>query len=355
MGNTSIVAMAMQRYLAVSHTGLVVALAALSAGCGGGGGGASSPSTGTSGGTGTTTLLEQPQASSIAGNVVVPLASNSSPPTGTFKLILWQPDPFTSNGEPIPSTWSASSQTGFAPANPVSDQLGFQDQAGTSTAQMDGDTVGAYINSKDVPNSPVIPGGGEGGCGQSTSSPTQKMMITPQYTWSSGTGSFPFASATAVLSGAMDLQIPIASGEAYVVQDLLFEDPNGVRVSYGIKLFANGVTNPIVGCGLDAPSKSYTLNSPLGIDERFVSKAASSMSDTGVPWLGWQHVEWSITQSQFNAALQFLAMQFPGQVQDTDPAQYTLAQEHLNAELNFYPAPAELGWSMSGLKITLIN
>ncbi len=332
-----------------------MALAALSAGCGGGGGGASS-NTSPGAGTGTvTSLLEQPQASSIAGNVVVPLADNSSPPTGTFKLILWQPDPFTTNGELVPSAWSASSQTGFAPSNPISDQLGFQDQAGTSTAQMDGDTVGAYINSKDVPNSPVIPGGGEGGCGQSTSSPTQKMMITPQYTWSSGTAPMPFASSTAVLSGSMDLQIPTASGEAYIVQDLLFEDPNGVRVSYGIKLFANGVTKPVVGCGLDAPSKSYTLNSPLGIDERFVSKAANSTSDTGVPWLGWQHFEWSITQSQFSAALQFLATQFPGQVQDTDPAQYMLAQEHLNAELNFYSGPAELGWSMSGLKITLAN
>ena len=311
MGNTSKVAA--QGKFAVLHTGIVLPLAALIAGCGGGGG-ASAPSTSPGSGTGTmTTLLEQPQASSITGNVVVPLADNSSPPTGTFKLVLWQPDPFTTNGELVPSAWSASSQTGFAPSNPISDQLGFQNQPGTSTAQMDGDTVGAYINSTDVPNSPVIPGGGTGGCGQSTSAPTQKMMITPQYTWASGMGPVPFASSTAVLSGSMDLQIPTASGEAYVVQDLLFEDPNGVRVSYGIKLFANGVTNPVVGCGLDAPSKSYTLNSPLGIDQRFVSKTASSTSDTGVPWLGWQHFEWSITQSQFSAVFRnFWRRSFPG-------------------------------------------
>ncbi len=37
------------------------------------------------------------------------------------------------------------------------------------------------------------------------------------------------------------------------------------------------------------------------------------------------------------------------------PTQYKLAQVHLNAEINFLPSPAELGWSMSGLKIWLVN
>ena len=353
MGNTSKVPT--ERNFAVSHAGIVSALAALIAGCGGGGG-ASTSSTSAGAATGTvTTLFEQPQASSITGNVVVPLAGNSAPPTGIFKLVLWQPDPFTPNGQLVPTAWSANSQTGFAPSNPMSDQLGFQNLPGTSTAQMEGDTVGAYINSTDVPSSPVIPGGTGGGCGHVTSSPIQKMMITPQYIWSSGAEPVPFASSTMVLGGSLELQVPTATGEAYVVADLRFEDPNGVRVSYGVKLFANGVTSPVVGCGHDAPSNSYTINSPLGIDERFVSKAANSTSDSGVAWLGWQHFEWSINQNQFTAALQFLATQFPGQVQDVDPTHYKLAQVHLNAEINFLPGPAELGWSMSGLKIWLVH
>jgi len=224
---------------------------------------------------------------------------------------------------------------------------------------MEGDTVGAYINSHDLPSSPVGAGSGGGGCGHVAVPPVQKMiqkmMITPQYIWSSGTEPVPFASSTTVLSGSLDLQVPTASGDAYVVADLLFKDPNGVRVSYGVKLFGNGVTNPVVGCGYDAPSNSYTIDSPLGIDERFVSKAANSTSDTGVPWLGLRHFEWSINQSQFTAALQYLATQFPGQIQVVDPTQYILAQVHLNAEINFLPSPAELGWSMSGLKIWLVN
>lgn len=352
MGNTSKVAW--ERHFAVSHTGIVLALAAFIAGCGGGGASTSSTSAGAGVTDTVTTLFEQPQESSITGNVVVPLADNSKPPAGTFKLVLWQPDSFTTNGELVPTAWNASSQTGFAPSNPMSDQLGFQNTPGTSTAQMEGDTVGAYINSKDVPSSPVDPGGA-GGCGHVTTPSVQKMMITPQYIWSSGTEPVPFASSTTVLSGSLDLQVPTASGEAYVVADLLFEDPNGVRVSYGVKLFANGVTNPVVGCGYDAPSNSYTIDSPLGIDERFVSKAANSTSDTGVPWLGWQHFEWSINQSQFTAALQYLATQFPGQIKVVDPTQYMLAEVHLNAEINFLPSPAELGWSMSGLKLWLVN
>jgi hypothetical protein len=354
MGNRS--KSATERHFAVSHTGIVLALTALIAGCGGGGGGGAptSSTSASAGGTGTvTTLLEQPQASGIAGNVVVPLANNSTPPTGTFILVVEQPDPFTKNGELVPTAWNASSQTGFAPSNPMSDQLGFQDTPGTSTAQADGDTVGAYINSKDVPSSPVDPGSANGGCGHAATPSVQKMMITPQYTWSSGTEPVPFASSTTMLNGSLDLQVPTASGDAYVVLDLLFEDPNGVRYSYGIKLFANGVTKPVVGCGYDAPSKSYTLDSPLGIDERFVSKAANSASDTGVPWLGMQHFAWSISQSQFTAALQYLSTQFPGQIQIVDPTQFKLAQVHLNAEINFLPSAADLGWSMSGLNISL--
>lgn len=346
-----------ERDFAALHIGMVSALAALIAGCGGGGGSTSSTSTST--GTGSTstvtTLFEQPQESSIAGNLVVPLASSTKAPIGTFGLVLLQTDPFTTNGELVPTGWSASTQTGFAPSNPMSDQLGFQNTPGTSTAQMDGNTVGAYINSKDVPTSPVDPGGMNGGCGQGTSSPVQKMMITPQYIWPAGAQPVPFASTTAVLNGSMDLQVPTASGDAYVTLDLLFEDPNGVRISYGLEIFHNGSTKPALGCGYDAPSNSYKLDSPLGIDQQYVSIAAGTASFTGVPWLGWQHFGWSISQSQFTAALQFLAQQFPGKIQDVDPTQYTLAEQHLNAEINFLPAPAELGWSMNGLNIWLAN
>jgi hypothetical protein len=266
----------------------------------------------------------------------VPPATQTAPPKGAFELVLWQPNPFRPDGLLVPTGWDAGSQTGFTPPSPLNAQLGFRSTGGTSTAQMEGDTVGAYLNSQDLPSSTA----------------GQKMMITPQFTFAPGLQPVPFTSSNSVLSGSMDLQIPTAVGKnAYVVLDLLFKDPNGVRISYGVAIFHNGATHPIVGSGYDAPSNSYMLNSPLGVDQRFVTKVQGSGSATGAPWLGWQHFEWSISQTQFAAALAHLAAQFPQNVQLTDPTKYVLAEIHLNAEIHFQSAPAELGWSMHGLTV----
>jgi hypothetical protein len=250
---------------------------------------------------------------------------------------LWQPNPDLSNGQLVPTVWDAGAQTGFTPSSPLSaTQLGFQNKVGTSTAQMGSDVVGAYLNSADLPSS----------------TPGQKMMITPQFIFESGSEPMPFASSNSTLSGSMDLQIPTAVGaDTYVVADLLFVGPNGVRVSYGVEIFHNGEASSRVGSGYDAPSNSYMLNSPLGIDQRFVTQVQGSAAWTGTPWLGWQTFQWSISEAQFVAALNYLVTEFPGKVQSTDPTQYALAEVHLNAEFHYQPAPAELGWSMHGWKV----
>ena len=306
------------------------------AGCGGGSGpvttssGVSSP--------GSTVLFQQPQESGIAGQFFVPLATHTSPRTGMFELILWQPNPDTADGGARADRWDAGSETGFTPTSPLTAQLGFQDQAGTSTAQMEGGTVGAYINSANLPGSPA----------------GQTMMITPQFLFSPGTEPVPFSSRNSVLASSMDLQIPTAAGnDTYVVADFLFEDPNGVRVSIGAKIFGNGETNPVVGSGYDAPSHTYLLNSPLEGAQQFVTQVAGSASTTGTPWAGWRHYEWSVSQAQFVAAINYLAAQYPGKVTTTDPTMYVLAEVHLNAEFHFQPDPAELGWSMTGWKVSL--
>ncbi len=293
---------------------------------------------GSSGGTSAAAILfEQPQESGIAGLLFVPTATHIPPPNGTFALVLWQPNPNAPNGQLVPTAWDAGTQTGFTPGSPLTAmQLGFQPKAGSSTAQMDGDTVGAYLTSADLPGAPV----------------GQKMMITPEFIFQPGNEPAPFANANTSLSGSMDLQIPTATGnDTYVVADLLFIGADGVRISYGISIFDNGQTRALVGTGYDVPSNSYMLNSPLGVDQQFVTQVPGSASWTGAPWLGWQHFEWSISQAQFVAALNYLAAQFPGKVQSTDPTQYMLAEVHLNAEFHFQPAPAELGWSMRGWKV----
>ena len=298
-----------------------------------------SSSGGSTGGSSTSTILfEQPQESGIAGQLFVPPAAHHSPPQGVFELVLWQPNPSTATGQLVPTAWDAASQTGFTPSSSLSTtQLGFQNKPGSSTAQMDGDTVGAYLNSADLPGSPA----------------GQKMMITPQFLFATGNQPVPFASSNSVLSASMDLQIPTAAGNStYIVADFMFVDPNGARISYGVKIFNNGSSGPsLVGGNYNPPSNVYELNSPLEVGQRFITQVQGSASATGTPWLGWRHFEWSISHAQFVDALNYLTVQFPGKVRSTDPTQYVLAEVHLNAEFHFQPAPAELGWSMRGWKV----
>jgi hypothetical protein len=316
----------------------MLVLSSVVAGCGGGSA-SSTSGMGSSGGTGTgqgTILFTQPQESGIGGNLLVPLATQTKVPAGTFTLVLWQPNPYQSNGLLVPTSWDAGSQTGFTPSDPTTAQLGFQNLAGTSTAQMEGDTVGAYINSQDLPPSTA----------------DQKMMITPQFDFASGSQPMPFANSQSVLHGSVDLQIPTAVGsDVYVLADLLFEGANGVRISYGVSIFRNGGAGTTAGTGYDTPSSTYMLNSPLGVDETYITRATNSALATGTTWTGWRHFEWSISQAQFVSALQHLAAAFPVNVTSTDPTQYVLAEVHLNAEFHTKGQPAQLGWSMQGMNV----
>ena len=316
----------------------VLALVSAVTGCGGSGSSASGTGSGTGppAGPTTTELFAQPSESGISGNLAVPPATNTPVPNGTFELVLWQPDRFTSTGLLVLTGWDAGSKTGFTPSNPAVAQLGFRDLAGTSTAQMEGDTVGAYINSQDLPPSTA----------------DQKMMITPELTFASGSQPMPFASGNATLHGSLDLQVPTAVGpDAYVVLDMLFQTTSGVKISYGVAIFHNGAAPSAVTTGYDSPSNSYKLNSPLGVDQRFVTRASDSAGPTGTPWSGWRHFDWSISEAQFVSALEDLTASYPGQVTSTDPAQYVLAKVHLNAEFHTRGQSADLGWSMRGLQL----
>ena len=321
-----------------SYTLVALVITTAFAGSSSSSGGTVSPSESNSRSSGTTTVLfSQPQVSEIAAHFFVPLAVHEAPPKGTFEMVLWQPNPNSSNGLLVPTAWDAGSVTGFTPASSLpTTQLGFQNQTGTSTAQMDSDSVGAYVNSTDLPGSPA----------------GQKMMITPQFSFAPGSEPVPFASSGSTLNSSMYLQIPIASGrKTYVVADYLFKGPNGVRLSFGVKIFSNGGHHPVMGTGYDVPSNTYMLNSPLLPNQRYVTVTTGSATATGTPWLGWQQFSWSVSEAQFVAGLQFLATQYPGTVETVDPTQYVLEEVHLNAELHFNPNPAELGWSMRGWQV----
>jgi hypothetical protein len=288
---------------------------------------------------GTTVLFEQPTESGIADKVWVAHVTKGGMPTGSFDMIVMQSDPHTATGNLVSNSWDAGAVTGFVPTSPSGAQLSFTGKTGSSTAQMQGDTVGAYINSTDLP----------------TTKTNQLMMITPQYRFPPGATPVPFASSTSLLNGELDLQVPTATGDdTYVTADLLFLDPRGTRISIGVKLFQNGVAgSTVLGTLYDASEKVYILNSPLAPRQQFLTQVQGSATSTGTPWTGWRHFEWTIDQAQFAAALKYLVAKYPGKIQSTDTTQYVLDEVHLNAEFHYSPASAELGWSMQGLKLWL--
>jgi hypothetical protein len=285
---------------------------------------------------GTTVLFEQPLESGIANNFFVAHVTKAGIPMGVFDLVALQPDPETSTGHLVPNSWDAGSKTGFVPTTPSTAQFGFTNQVGTSTAQMEGDTVGAYLNSKDLP----------------TTRSNQLMMISPQYKFAPGTTPVPYASSTSLLNGEMDLQIPTAVGkDTYVSADLSFLDPNGVRISISVNLFHNGAAHLYLTSIYDSSENIYILEVPLAEGQQFLTPMQGSALETGTPWVGWQHFQWTIDQAQFVAALKYLIAKYPGKITSTDPTQYVLDEVHLNAEFHYSPAAAELGWSMRGLTV----
>ena len=138
------------------------------------------------------TLFEQPSLDGIAGNFFVPPAAHKPPPVGIFSLILWQPNPNRGDGMLVPTQWAAGAKTGFYPSAPVDrHQSGFRDIPGTTTVQADGDTVGAYINSADLP----------------AGSHKYKMMITPQYLASPAGRVRPFGQSGRAILISLELQV----------------------------------------------------------------------------------------------------------------------------------------------------
>lgn len=276
-----------------------------------------------------TLLWQQPDLDAIT--VYVPPANHVQPLAGQFALILWQPDPATSNGLLVPNTWSAEDKTGLYSI----DQLGFSNKAGSSVAQVSGAAVGAYINSADI-----------------RASTQYKMMITPQVTFSPQTK--PFVTANAIVVG-LNVQVPTATdtekpgSNSYVDSDLLFVDATtGTRISYSAGLFFHGHANPQGTChiGFDVPSNGNMVNCPMLPNMPYMSVGNTSTLWQGTPWRGYRHFWYRISKAQFAAAIKAVGHG------SENPDDYVLREFHLNAELHYQSAPASLGWSMKGVSIS---
>ncbi|MCY2987356.1 MAG: hypothetical protein NTY19_05755 [Planctomycetota bacterium] len=146
-------------------------------------------------------------------------------------------------------------------------------------------------------------------------------MVTPQIRFAPETAVRPFCTDNGRLDLSLDLQIPVAAcGEkkgslAYVNPVLLLVDPQrGVKISFVVGLFSRrstgGPQKVIQHIAHDGPTKSWMIQCKLREQ-----------------------------QPETNYSL--------------DPADFQLSSFHLNAELTFETAPAELGWSMRRALLTL--
>jgi hypothetical protein len=296
----------------------------------------------------------------LSGNFHVPLAEHSYPHDTPFNLILWQPNPNRSDGKLVPSGWKAGDVTGFYPTTPVEEhQAAFRDQAGSSTVQIEGSTVGAYINSADLTN------------GSSGS----KMMITPAYMIPEGERFRPFKKTDSAIVNSLQLQVPTARDEnksgnfTYVVADFVFRDEKSqTTISYGVTLFHHDPRNidPTVlpreevlirteTGGYDRPSHSYQVSNMLAPGSRIVTPLFQSTLFQVRPWKGWRKFDFAITYGNFRNALEALRTREAEFKGSHDPADYIFLEWHLNAELQYSSGPAELGWSLRETRVELMS
>lgn len=294
-------------------------------------------------------IFEQPALDGLAGNFCVPPATKQPPPSGIFSTILWQPNPNRIDGTLYPSTWDAGEKTGFHLQPPVSNYSGsFRSTTGSSTLQIQGDTIGVYLNSADLP----------------AGSPGMKFMITPQYTIPKEARIHPFATPEVSVIATLELQIPTAVDEqvkrnnTYANAVLLFTDAtSGTKLSYTGGFFFNGHANSRENIGYDIPTQSFMIQSPLRTNSTWTTMLPDSAPQQGTPWLGWKKFNFAITEENFKTALLAVKNAAPTSRASMNPADYSLDHFHLNAEMHFQTnaAPTELGWSMRNARMFIRN
>jgi hypothetical protein len=294
-------------------------------------------------------LFEQSSLDGIEGHYSVPTAEHRPPTPGVFHILLWQPNPNRPDGTLVPTDWKAGDKTGFYPSSPLDrHQAGFRNAPGSTTLQIDGDTVGAYIKSADLPQGSHL----------------FKMMMTPEMSVPPTAQVQPFAQSGRVIVVSLDLQVPTAvdehrdGSETYVGADLLFIDRGkGTRISYGCNLFFNGHPHREAGghIRIDEDSQNMMVNSVVGLDNEWLVTLPGSAVSQSEPWTGWKTFRFAISEKNFIDALNAYNQRVAGAQVSLQPGDYSFAKFHLNAEMHFKSSPTELGWSMRRAKIEVLD
>lgn len=299
-------------------------------------------------------LFRQPSLDGFGDRLFV----QAHPAPGTFNLISWQKNPTTDDGRFVPVDWNVGEKTGLVIATNLSSaQRGMRNERGATAAQMSGTAVGAYLNSADLSG-----GGQDAGGNPLPGSGGYKMMVTPQFFFPKPQVAGLFQAREDRLKVSMDLQIPVAVSAqkkgslAYVNPVLVFIDAKrNVKISYTVGMFAtwparNG-PKMVEHIGYDEPSHSWMIHCNLMPGIRWATFESDSSIYQVLPWKGWKHFSYAITWENFAAALKIFREKQPDVNCSTDPADYRLHSFHLNAEITYQIAPAELGWSMRHAEI----
>jgi hypothetical protein len=311
------------------------------------------------------TLFRQPNLPGInnadgSSNILVPAATHIAPPMDRFVLAFWEKNPRRSDGLTVPTKWNASTKTGLYVNQPHSIyQSGFDDSGDlVSTAQVYGNTIGAYLNSADLRNGRLPDG---------TLDPTFIMAPGIQFS-AKPSGRVPgqvqvFQQPNSALTLSMELQVPTAVDEGrrsgcstYVFMDIGFlQSGTRNKVSYDVGLFFHDQAwhrgNAPAATFYDPRSHYFVLNTPLVRDNPYITHVEGTTTEQGEPWIGFRLFIYDVTYSNFRNALGKLVADFPDRSLSVDPADYVLTDLHLNAAMQYLECkesnkPVELGWSM---------
>lgn len=301
-------------------------------------------------------LFRQPSLPGIEGRLHV----QARVPAGEFAMIGWQRNPATADGTFVPIDWDVGTKTGVSmDGDRLGAQRGMRESAGSTAVQMAGGGVGAYLNSADLSVDGLdtegrpLPG-----------SDGYKLMVTPQVQFAPGEAVHPFRSDHGEIRVSLELQVPVAEcagrkgSLAYVNPVLVFIDAKRkVKISYIAGVFSKRTTGDpskdVHHIAHDAPSRSWMIQCRLLPGNRWMTVSDESETFQTSPWRGWRRFAFAITRENFAAALRALREQQPETDCSVDPADYGLRSFHLNAEINYETAPAELGWSMRRAEIVI--
>jgi hypothetical protein len=284
-------------------------------------------------------VFEQPALNEAAKHAYV----KKKPKRGNFYLVLWQPNPHRPDGGLVPVTWRVGDKTGYYPSGPLArHQLGMRDAYGSTALQIEGDTVGAYLSSTDLTHGAAW----------------HKNMITPAYDFPRAAQIAPFHGSDSALTCALELQVPTAvdgSGRksaAYVNLDLMFaRNDETARMTYNGGLFYNHPEDaPPERVGFDPATQTVAVLTPIRPGSKWNKYTRGTEAQQGAPWTGWKKFRFTITRDNFASALKAVREKHRGTTWGDDPSEWKLTLIHLNAEIRYETAAAELGWSMRRLK-----